>query len=264
MMLDSYGLFPNIRKIMRRVYDQSGRAVDTSPDNATYTNFVADMFRTYLTTRDRDLKLTIQHDLEEYQKEIKSASLETASRNFIKQSFERVYNEEGLFAKIFGLEPTWTTSPGSALQALKSINTTMAHSGNLAPIATNVRSALYSASLQTVCDIVGWLASAYSMNEDDDEESPFFRKCLEYTARLLVEYLWPLTDNAFDAEITKSITKAQLQDSSLKIGKVQGGVASSNAHPLVKRAVELLVMFDQAMPKQRSVSPSYDRSLKTD
>lgn len=197
-----------------------------------------------------------QHDLEEYQKETKSLSVETASRNFIKQTFEKVYTEDGLFYKVFGIEPMWSTSSNSAFQAIKAIHTTMAHPGYLAPLATSLQSFLQTAQLQTICNVVGWLAGEYSIADSDDEESPFLRKCREYAARLLVEHLWPFTDTSFDTEITKSLSRATLQDSSLKIGPVVGGVASSNAYPLVKRAIELLAMFDQAMPKERSVSLS--------
>ena len=254
MLLDSYFLLPNIQKVVRRVYDHYGRPTGSVGNASIYATSASNMFHTYLTTRDRDLKQMTQHDVEEYQKDVKSHSVETATRNFIKQSFERVYNEEGLFIKVFGVEPSWSTSSDSALQALKAIHTSMAHPGNLAPLATNVQSVLHAAPLQAICDVVGWLASAYSMNDNEDDESPLFRKSLQYAARLLMDSLWPFTDNAFEAEITKSISKAALQDSALKIGPVQGGVASSNAHPLAKRAIELLVMFDQAMPKERSVS----------
>lgn len=254
MMLDSYSFFPNIRKVVLHVYDQWGRPVQPSSNASIYTSSAENLFHTYFTTRDMELKVVVQHDIEEYQNEVKSLSLETASRNFIKQCFERLYNEENLFSKLFGVEPTWNKSPHSAFDTLKAIHTSMAHPGHLGPIAARVQSVLQNAQLETTCDVMGWLANAYSTADSDDEESPFFRKCLEYAAQLLVEHLWPFTDNAFEAEILKSISKAALPDSSLTMRPVDGGVAYSGAHPLVNRALELLVMYDRAMPKERSVS----------
>lgn len=251
--MDSYSLLPNIQRIVRCAYDQYGRPPETTASTAIYSNAVTSMFRTYLSTRDRDLKLITQHDLEEYRKEAKTLSIETASRNFIKQVFERVYNEDGLFTQIFNVEPTWSMSAESAFQAIKAVNTTMAHPGNLAPLASSVQSVLQNTPIQDICNVVGWLAHEYAIADMDEEESPSSRKYKEYAARLLADHLWTFTDNTFDAEITKSISKATVQDSSLKIDPVTGGVSSSNAFPLVKRAMELLVMFDQAMPKERSV-----------
>lgn len=253
MILDSYSLVPNIQKVIRCAFDQWGRPIETSRDLSTYTTAANNMFQTYLTTRDRHLKVMTQHDFDEYKKEAKSLSVETASRNFIKQCFEKIYNEGNLFSRIFNLDPAWSSSPDSALQIIKTINTTMVHPGHLSPLATVLQSNLQSADLKVVCSVVGWLASEFSVSEQDDEESPFFKKSKEYAGQLLVWNLWPFTDNAFEAEITKSITKATMQDAALSIGPVEGGVASSNAYTLVKRATELLAMFDQAMPKERSV-----------
>jgi hypothetical protein len=254
MIGESHFLLLNIQQVVRHAFDQFGRPMDSSSTLSTYSTAAANMFRTYFTTRDRDLKAAAQQDQEEYRKEAKSLSVETASRNCIKQTFERLYSEESLFVKVFNMEPVWNTSQDSAFQLIKTIHTTIPHPGNLAPLATQLQAVLQTGSLQATCSVVGWLASEYSITESDDDDSPFFRKCREYAARLLVEHLWPFTDTAFETETTKSITKATVQDSSLKIGPVVGGVASSNAHPLVKRATELLAMFDQAMPKERSVS----------
>lgn len=252
--MDSYGLMPNIQKVIRCVYDQFGRKAESTSDTSTYANTANNIFHTYLTTRDRDLKPMTQHDIEGFQKETKSLSVETAARNYIKQCFERTYNEENLFVKLFDVEPMWNNSPDSAFQAIKPINTTMVHPGHLTPLATSLQSVFQTTELQMICNVVGWLSSEYSISEGDDEESPFFRKCREYAARLLVENLWPFTDTAFEAEVTKSISKAAVQDSWLRIGPVVGGVASSNAFFIVKRAIELLAMFDHSMPKERSVS----------
>lgn len=212
------------------------------------------MFQTYLTIRDRDLKQLTQQDMAEYKKEVQSLSVETASRNLIKQTFERLSNEEGLFHQVFGIEPVWITAQDSAFQVIKGIATTMVHPGNIVPLATSLQSVLSTSPLKMTCSIVGWLASEYAVPDQDDEESPFQRKCREYAARLLVDHLWAYTDAAFEAEINKTISRATVHDNTLKIEPVVGGVASSNAHPLVKSAIELLAIFDQAMPKERSVS----------
>lgn len=254
MITDTYSLLPNVQQVVRRAYDQYGRALGPSAEASVYANSAVNMFRTYLTTRDRDLKTMTQHELGEYQKAVKTLSVETASRNYVKQLFERIYNEDALFLKIFGIEPMWNTSQTSAFQALKGINTTMVHPGHVAPLGNSIQAVLQGATIESVCSVVGWLANEYSISEQDEEESHSITKHREYAARLLVDHLWPFTDNVFDAEITKSVSKAPMQDADLKIGPVVDGVASSNAYPLVKRAMELLSMFDQAMPKERSVS----------
>ncbi|KHO01012.1 Sec34-like family protein [Metarhizium album ARSEF 1941] len=252
MITDTYSLLPNVQRVVRHAYDQYGRALESSTETAVYADSTTNMFRTYLNTRDRDLKAITQRDLEEYQKAVKSLSVETASRNYIKQLFERIHHEDALFLKIFGIEPTWNTATTSAFQALKGINTAMVHPCHIAPLGSNIQSVLQTAKLESVCSVVGWLANEYSVSEQDEEESQSERKHREYAARLLVDHLWPFTDNAFDAEITRSISKATLHDGDLKIGPVVDGVASSNAYPLVKKAVELLSKFDQAIPKERS------------
>ncbi|XP_044717237.1 sec34-like family domain-containing protein [Hirsutella rhossiliensis] len=256
MITDSYSLLPNIQRAVRCAYDPYGRPVEASSVSGVYANSAANMFRTYLTTRDRDLKAMTQHHAEEFQKEVKNLSVETACRNFIKQSFEKMYNEDGLFSRVFNVELMWNSSASSAFQAIKAINTSMAHPGNLAPLATSLQNVLQTADLQAVCNVVGWLAGEYSISESDDEESPSFRRYREYAARLLVEHLWSFTDGAFAAEVTKSISKAPMQDGALKIEPAVDGAASSNAYPLVRRAIELLAMFDQAMPKERSAKNS--------
>lgn len=254
MIMDTYSLIPNIQKLFRVVYDQYGRRAESTRETTTYSDVASSILRTYLTTRDRDLKAMTQHDLEEFRKETKTLSVETAVRNYIKQGFERMYDEESLFIKVFDMEPSWSNAPTSAFQALAAINTSMVHPGHLNPLGSAIQSVLQTADLQVICNVTGWLASEYSIAEVDDEESPFFLKCREYAARLLAHHLWPFTDKAFDAEVTRSISKGSAPDSALKIGPVEGGVSSSNAYPLVKRANELLVMFDQSMPKERSVS----------
>ncbi|KYK54738.1 Sec34-like family protein [Drechmeria coniospora] len=256
ILLDSYSLLPNVQIVVRRAYDEHGTPVESDSDTGVYVNTAANMFRTYLTTRDRDLKALTQRDSDEFQKEAKEVAVETACRNYVKQSFEKVYNENGLFFKVFNIELMWSAAPESAFQTIAAIHTSMVHPGHLAPLASSLQSVLQPVELQTVCNIVGWLASEYSVAESDEEDSYSSRKHREYAARLLVDHLWPFADGKFTTEVTKSISKAPMQDSALKIGPVENGVASSNAYPLVKRALELLAMFDHAMPKERSTMNS--------
>ncbi|OAA73592.1 Sec34-like protein [Cordyceps fumosorosea ARSEF 2679] len=253
MLSDSYALLPNIHKVTRRVYDQFGRFDDGIRNSSIFSSSTLSMLRTYLTTRDRDIKIMTQHDVEKYQKEIKDLSLETASRNYIKQTLERVHNENSLFVRVFNIEPTWNNAHDSVFQSIKTVQTTMVHPGNLQPMATQLQTAFETADIQSVCNVVGWIANEYGISESDDDDDPIAPKQYrEYAARLLVEHLWPFVDNAFETEITKSVTKGTVTDDALKIGPVVDGVSSSNAYPLVQKAVELLRMFDRAMPKERS------------
>lgn len=253
-MTDSYSLLPNVQRVMRLVYDEYGNRLSTTADTALYANTAFNMMRTYLTTRDRDLKQLTQHDISEYQKQVQDLSVEPASRNFIKQVFEKVQHEASILTTLFDLDIAWNAAPESAFQTIKSVHTNMAHPANMTPLATQLQSVLQTAGLKSVCNVVGWVANEYSIAEVDDEETAESRKLREYAARLLAEHLWPFTDAAFEAEVAKSITRAVVDDSSLKIGEVVENVAWSNAHPLTKTAIELLSMFDQAMPKERSVS----------
>ncbi|CAF3531551.1 unnamed protein product, partial [Fusarium graminearum] len=252
MMLDSYGLIPNVHQTVRRAYDSYGQRNESCTHFETYANTANNIIHNHLTTRDRDLKALTQSDIAEFNKEVKDLSAETASRNFIKQCFERMYNEENLFMKLFGVEPVWTQASDSVFQAIKAINTTIAHPGNLTPLVTNLQTVLQAAPLEMTCNVVGLLANEYFGTDLDDMESPYFLKCKQYTSQLLAHHLWPLTDIVFEAEVTKTIAKAPLQDASLMIGPVVGGVASSNAHPLVKQAIKLLSMYENCMPKERS------------
>ncbi|KAJ6786143.1 hypothetical protein PWT90_04878 [Aphanocladium album] len=253
MLTDSYALLPNIHKVTRRVYDQYGRFDSEIRNSSIFSSSTLSMLRTYLTTRDRDIKMMSQHDVEEYQREIKDLSLETASRNYIKQTLERVHNENSLFFKVFNIEPSWNTAPDSVFQSIKTVQTTMVHPGNLQPMATQLQTAFQAAEIQSVCNVVGWIANEYGISESDEDEDPIApQQYREYAARLLVEHLWPFVDNVFEMEITKSVTKGVVTDDALKIGPVVDGLSSSNAYPLVQKAVELLRMFDRAMPKERS------------
>ena len=254
MMLDSYSLIPNIHRVVRRAYEVYGKKEESCKNFETYANTANNIFHTHFITRDRDLKALTQSDIEEFHKEVKSLSAESAARNFIKQCFERIYNEENIFLRLFDVEPLWNTSPDSAFQALKTINTTIAHPGNLQPVAGNLQTVLQAASLQVTCNIVSWLTNEYLGAEMDDLESAYFSKCKQYASQLIVHHLWPLVDAAFETEVNKSITRATVQDSALKIGPVVGGVASSNAYSPVKQAIKLLAMYEHCMPKERTVS----------
>ncbi|KAK1498300.1 Sec34-like family protein [Colletotrichum tamarilloi] len=251
MILDSYSLIPNIHKVINSVYDEYGLPI-TGVAKDIYSNTTSNLFSSYLAVRDRDLKPIVQHDQGEFKKEIKDLSVETASRNYIKQSFERAFNEANLFAKIFGLDLQWSSDPESAYGVLKSNQRSLVNPANLVQLAANLNAALQTADLDTICSVVGWLTNEYLVLDYDEEESPFARQCRELSARLLTEHLWVFTDNTFEAEITKTIAKATVKDESLTIGPVVGGVSSSNAFPPVKQALKLLAKYDQAMPKERS------------
>ncbi|KAK2003968.1 Sec34-like family protein [Colletotrichum falcatum] len=251
MILDSYSLIPNIHKVVRSVYDQNGLPV-TGVAKEIYSDTTNNLFSSYFGVRDRDLKPIVQHDQDEFKKEIKDLSVETASRNYIKQSFERAFNEANLFVKIFGLDLQWSSDPNSAYGVLKSNQRSLVNPANLVQIAANLQSALQPADLDTICSVVGWLTNEYLVLDYDEEESPFARQCRELSARLLAEHLWVFTDGAFEAEITKTVAKAVVKDEALAIGPVVNGVSSSNAFPPVKQALKLLSMYDQAMPKERT------------
>ncbi|KAF6825528.1 golgi complex component [Colletotrichum plurivorum] len=250
-ILDSYSLIPNIHKVVDSVYDQYGLPID-GVAKAIYSNTTSNLFQVYLGVRDRDLKPVVQHDLDEFRKEIKELSVETASRNYIKQTFERAFNESNLFAKIFGLRLQWSSDHESAYAVLKANSRSLVNPTNLVPLAANLQSALQTADLDTICSVVGWLTNEYLVLDYDEEESPFARQCRELSARLLTEHLWVFTDSFFEAEVTKTITKAVVKDDTLVIPPVVDGVSSSNAFPIVKQALKLLSMYDQAMPKERS------------
>lgn len=253
MILGSYSLIPNIHKVVNSVYDDYGLPI-AGVAKEIYFNTVSNLFQSYLAVRDRDLKPMMQHDVDEFKKEIKDLSVETASRNYIKQTFERAFNESNLFAKIFGLDLQWSSELESAYMVLKSNNRSLVNPANIVHLATNLQSALQSADLDTICSVVGWLTNEYLVLDYDEEESPFARQCRELSARLLTEHLWVFTDNSFEAEITKTVTKAVVKDDALTIGPVINGLSTSNAYPTVKQALTLLSMYDQAMPKERSVS----------
>lgn len=252
LLLEADGLVSNVQRVICSSYDQLGNPV-AGENFDYYVNTAVNIFFSYSSARDRDLKPITQHDVETFQKEIKEANAETATRNFVKQCYERSYNESELFTKIFSIEPQFSMNDQSAYAALKGQQKTLVNAANVAPIANVLQPVLHSSELQTVCNLLGWFTNEYLLLDYDEEVSRYSQHCQELTIRLLMEHLWPLADTAFENEITKSISRHVLAPETLKIGPVVNGVASSNAHPIAKKAMELLIMYDQAMPKERSV-----------
>ncbi|KAK8109062.1 Sec34-like family protein [Apiospora sp. TS-2023a] len=255
LVLEADGLISNVQKVICSCYDQFGYPI-AGQNFDYYSNTAVNIFASYSDVRDRDLKPITQHDLEAFRNEVKETNVETASRNFIKQCYERSFDETALFAKVFSVEPQFSTDANSAYVALKAHQKALVNAANVAPIATTIQSALHSAELPKICNLLGWITNEYLLLEYDEEESRYVIHCQELTARLLMEHLWPFTDTAFENEITKSISKHVIAPESLKITPVVNGVVTSNAHPIAKRALELLSMYDQAMPKERSQQSS--------
>lgn len=254
MVLEVDGLVANAQRVIRSCYDQLGNPIPGQTFDY-YSNTAVNIFSSYADVRDRDLRPITQHDLDVFKKDVKETSAEAACRNFIKQCYERSYDEANLFSTIFSIEPQYNMDPQSAYAALKTQQKALVHAANIAPIATTLQPVLQTSELQTVCNLLGWITNEYLLLEYDEEETTQYSiYCHDLTARLLIEHMWPLTDSAFEAEVTKSISKATISPESLKFTAVVNGVASSNAHPITKRALELLAMYDQAMPKERSVS----------
>ncbi|KAJ4416715.1 Golgi transport complex subunit 3 [Neurospora sp. IMI 360204] len=251
ILMNSYSLIPNIQRVILGAYDQNGQP-RTGPNVDIFANTANNLFHAYFVVRDRDLKPLTQHDLATFHLECKESSIDTAARNYVKQCFERSFSEATLFRNIFSIEAPYSPNPKSAFAALNSHQRSLVTGTNIAPIATNLQSKLQTCDLQTICNLVGWVTNEYLLVDYDEDETPFVAHCRELTSRLLAEHLWTFTDGFFDAEITKSITKAVVPPEALKLGvtsTAEGG--SSAAFPVVKRAIELLVLFDQSMPKER-------------
>lgn len=253
MLTESYSLIPNVQRVVRSVYDQNGLPV-SGQNFDMYANTANNLFYAYWAARDRDLRPITQHEQQTLKTEAVGSATETGARSFIKQCFERSYNEASLFRKIFSVEVQYSTDSKSAFAVLKPRNLTLVTGTNIVPIAANLQSVMQSCDLQTICNLVGWLTNEYLLLEYDEDETPFTTHCRELAARLLSEHLWSFTDAFFEAEIAKSVSRAIVSPDSLKIGPAANGDALSNAFPPVRRAVELLGMFDQSMPKERCVS----------
>ncbi|KAK4154397.1 Sec34-like family-domain-containing protein [Chaetomidium leptoderma] len=248
MVLESYSLIPNMQAAVQSAYDQDGQP-SLAPNSDTYANTANNMFHSYWAARERDLKPITQHDVDAFRAEAKE-SVEPAARNFVKQCFERSHNEASLFRAIFSIDAHYSTDPRSAFVLLKSQRAVLT-GANVVPIATNLQTALQTGDLQTTCNLVGWITNEYLLPEYDEDETAFVGRCRELAARLLAEHLWAFTDAFFEAEIAKSISRAVVSPEALKIGPVTNDDVASNAFPPVKRALELLAMFDQSMPKER-------------
>jgi hypothetical protein len=251
MLLESYSLIPNVQAVAQSAYDHTGQPA-SSLNADIYANTASNLFHSYWAARERDLKPVLQHDLDVLREEAKE-SIDSATRNFVKQCFERSDSEAALFRSIFSIDAHYSTDAQSAFAVLKSQRTVLT-GANVAPIAANLQAVLQASDLQTVCNLVGWITNEYLLPEYDEDETPFVGRCRELAARLLAEHLWAFTDAFFEAEIAKSITRAVVPPDALKIGPVTNGDMASNAFPPVKRALELLVLFDQSMPKERCVS----------
>ena len=260
ILLESYALIPNVQRVVRSAYDQNGLATP-GPNLEIYAMTANNVFHAYWAVRDRDLKPIVQQEQLAFKTEAVGTAIESSSRNFVKQCYERSYNEASLFRRVFSIEPQYSTDPKSAFTALKSQNRALVTGTNIAPIGSNLQAVLQGSDLQTICSVVGWLTNEYLLLEYDEDETPFTSHCRELTARLLNDHLWTFTDAFFEAEIAKVISRVAVPAEDLKIGPAASGDASSNAFPPVKRAVELLGMFDQSMPKERCVSLPGTREL---
>ncbi|KAI1189448.1 Sec34-like family protein [Nemania serpens] len=254
MLLEADGLIANVQQVIRSCYDQFGQPIP-GENFDTYSNTAVNLFSTYVDMRDRSLRPITQHDLEAFRKEAKEISAESACRNFIKQCYERSFSEAGLFLRVFSIEPQFHPDSQSAYAALKAQPKALVNTANLAPVATTLQPLLQTTDLQTTCNLLGWLTNEYLLleyEEEEEEETQYSVHCHDLTARLLTEHLWPFADSCFEAEVTKSISKAPIPLESLKAIPVTNNTATSNAYPIAKRALELLAMYDQAMPKERS------------
>ncbi|GAP90712.1 putative sec34-like family protein [Rosellinia necatrix] len=253
-LLEADGLITNVQRVIRSCYDQFGQPI-SGENFDTYLNTAVNLFSTYLDMRDRSLRPITQHDIEVFRKDAKDSNVETACRNFIKQSYERSFNEAGLFSKVFSIEPQFSPDGQSAYATLKAQQKALVNTANLAPIATTLQPALQSSDLQTTCSLLGWVTNEYLLLEYDEEETQYSIHCHDLTARLLTEHLWPFADSLFEAEVTKTISKPPIAAEALKATPATS-TASSNTYPIVKHALELLAMHDQAMPKERSQKSS--------
>ncbi|KAJ2896965.1 Conserved oligomeric Golgi complex subunit 3 [Zalerion maritima] len=263
LLESSRSLIPNLHRTFRRVYHEYGAPSPLQNINRDmYLDTAQNLVNSLLSVRDRDLKPIVVHDLESLKAEATRTSPETATRNFLKQSFERAWNEFGLFKKIFGVEPHFNNDPEAAFQLLKSHQRQLVNIGNLGPMASQTQQVLQTAGLNGICVVVGWLTDEYLMidpaDEDEDAMSEFGVVCQELTARLLSENLWSFTDAAFEAEIAKMARAPVVADATLL--KPQG-----NAYPMITKAVELLSLFDGCMPKERcqKSSPIIFRLIQT-
>lgn len=259
----SYSLIPNVQLVMGKSYDQAGAPWSARQSFATYVNTANNLLRTYLGWRDQNVRSIVHKETEAFRTEAKGAATETASRNFIKQSFERSHQEALVFVRVFAIEPQYSTQAESAFMTIRAHRGELVNAINIAPLATSLQTALSATGdLSVTCNVLGWVTHEYLLldyedeNDDEDETTALATHSRQLAARLLTEHLWAFADALFEAEIAKTITKAPVVPEALKIVSAANGHASSHAYPPVRHALELLVKFDQAMPKERCVSLS--------
>lgn len=279
----SYALIPNVQQVISSAYTQLGAARTDHQSYSIYSNTANNIFRTYLQWRDQALRPLVQKELDTFHADTKdaksaagSAAVETASRGFIKQSFERSYHEVMLFAKVFAIDPQYSSNANSVFATLRAYRSNLVNAVNVVPLATLLQTALTAVNdLPTVCNVLGWVTHEYLLldyddddndssndgNNDGNDTSYLASHSRQMAARLLAEHLWVFADALFEAEVAKTITKVPVAPEALKIAPVANGQAASNAYPPVRRAIELLIMFDQAMPKERCVSTPFYATL---
>ncbi|CAK7236129.1 Golgi transport complex subunit 3 [Sporothrix bragantina] len=268
---NSYSLIPNVQQVVASAYTQPGAARTEHQSYSIYANTANNIFRTYLQWRDHALRPIVQKELDAFHADTKDAkttsAVETASRGFIKQTFERSYHEVLLFAKVFSVDPQYSANTHSVFGTLRAYRSDLVNAVNVAPLASLLQTALSSTNdLTVVCNVLGWVTHEYLLLDYDDDDndgdasdgendggSSTYLKAhsRQMAARLLAEHLWVYADALFEAEVAKTITKVPVVPEALKITPVAQGQAASNAYPPVRRAIELLGMFDQAMPKER-------------
>ncbi|OAA64700.1 golgi complex component [Niveomyces insectorum RCEF 264] len=250
---------------------------------ALYANTARNLFHTYLNWRDQVLRPLVRKELDDFHAETKGGSaaakgaVETAARRFVKQSFERIYHETRLFHKVFAVDPQYSTHPDAVFSTLRTHRSyDVVNAVNVAPVANALQTALAAASdVAVVAHVLGWvtheyLLAGYEDDDDDDddgrggddhkseggEEAAYFAAhSRQLAARLLAEHLWVFADALFEAEVAKSITKAAATPADMPTpppNALNGqSAAAASAYAPVRRATELLVLFDQAMPKER-------------
>ncbi len=285
---ESFALVPNVQQVVACAYTQLGVARTEHQSYAIYANTANNILRTYLQWRDQALRPIMQKELDAFHRDTKAAkdakaAVETASRNFIKQSFERSHQEMLLFAKVFAVDPQYSNSAESVFGALRAYRSDLVNAVNVAPLASLLQTALAAANdLGVVCNVLGWITHEYLLLEYDDDdddndvgvgdfhgtaeeasEASYFKThSRQMAVRLLAEHLWVFADALFEAEVAKTITKVPVVPEALKITPVVDDQAASNAYPPVRRAIELLIMYDQAMPKERCVRPLYNHDSR--
>ena len=284
---ESYSLVPNVQQVVASAYTQPGSARTEHQSYSIYANTANNIFRTYLQWRDHALRPIVQKEVDAFHADTKdakaAAAVETAARGFIKQTFERSYHEVLLFAKVFAVDPQYSASAHSVFSTLRAYRSDLVNAVNVAPLASLLQTALGATNdLSAVCNVLGWVTHEYLLRDYDDDDdvgidvdngnngngsdmsdgehnggSPSYLAAhsRQMAARLLAEHLWAFADALFEAEVGKTITRVPVVPEALKIAPVgDQGQAASNAYPPVHRAIELLSLFDQAMPKERCVS----------